>query len=118
MSKTWRVRKAASYASCAARAASSWARPVTVEFAVGSAGTNYRRGTPRNPWDKANFRVPGGSSSGLWPWRSQRACALWPWALDTGGSVRGPRRLLRRLRPEVRPRQRAGRWHVLDEQEL
>jgi aspartyl-tRNA(Asn)/glutamyl-tRNA(Gln) amidotransferase subunit A len=29
----------------------------TVEFALGSSGTNYSRGTPRNPWDAQDFRL-------------------------------------------------------------
>src|SRR2546430_14729483 len=36
----------------------------TVEFAMGSWGTNTHMGTPRNPWDLAVHRTPGGSSSG------------------------------------------------------
>src|SRR5260370_36834757 len=36
----------------------------TVEFAFGPAGTNAVRGTPKNPWDAAVARLPGGSSSG------------------------------------------------------
>ena len=36
----------------------------TVEFAMGSFGTNTHMGTPRNPWDPAVHRTPGGSSSG------------------------------------------------------
>src|ERR1700687_3821708 len=36
----------------------------TVEFAFGPAGTNAVKGTPKNPWDAAVARLPGGSSSG------------------------------------------------------
>src|SRR5581483_9197805 len=36
----------------------------TVEFAMGSFGTNTHLGTPRNPWDLGVHRTPGGSSSG------------------------------------------------------
>lgn len=61
----------------------------TVEFAVGSAGTNYRRGTPRNPRDPHHFRVPGGSSSGSAVAVAAGLCAL-AVGTDTGGSVRGP----------------------------
>jgi len=32
----------------------------TVEFAMGSWGTNTHMGTPRNPWDLAVHRTPGG----------------------------------------------------------
>ena len=61
----------------------------TVEFALGGAGTNLVRGTPRNPWDTEVFRVPGGSSSGS---AVAVAAGLSAFAIgsDTGGSVRGP----------------------------
>ena len=36
----------------------------TVEFAFGAWGTNQHMGTPRNPWDMATHRNPGGSSNG------------------------------------------------------
>lgn len=61
----------------------------TVQFAYGSWGTNTRMGTPRNPWDMAHIRAPGGSSSGS---GVAVAARLAPWAIgtDTGGSVRVP----------------------------
>ena len=61
----------------------------TVEFAMGSWGTNRHMGTPWNPWDLAVHRAPGGSSSGSGV--SVAACLV-PWAIgtDTGGSVRLP----------------------------
>ncbi len=61
----------------------------TVEFAMGSWGTNTHLGTPRNPWDLAVHRTPGGSSSGS---GVAGAAALAPVAIgtDTGGSVRVP----------------------------
>ncbi len=61
----------------------------TVEFAMGSFGTNTHLGTPRNPWDLAVHRTPGGSSSGS---AVAVAAALAPAAIgtDTGGSVRLP----------------------------
>jgi aspartyl-tRNA(Asn)/glutamyl-tRNA(Gln) amidotransferase subunit A len=61
----------------------------TVEFAMGGWGTNQHRGTPRNPWDPAVARTPGGSSSGS---GVAVAAGLAPWAIgtDTGGSVRLP----------------------------
>jgi aspartyl-tRNA(Asn)/glutamyl-tRNA(Gln) amidotransferase subunit A len=61
----------------------------TVEFAMGSWGTNTHLGTPRNPWDLAVHRTPGGSSSGS---AVAVAAGLAPVAIgtDTGGSVRVP----------------------------
>jgi aspartyl-tRNA(Asn)/glutamyl-tRNA(Gln) amidotransferase subunit A len=61
----------------------------TVEFAMGSWGTNTHLGTPWNPWDLAVHRTPGGSSSGS---GVAVAAGLAPVAIgtDTGGSVRIP----------------------------
>jgi aspartyl-tRNA(Asn)/glutamyl-tRNA(Gln) amidotransferase subunit A len=61
----------------------------TVEFAMGSWGTNTHLGTPRNPWDLSVHRTPGGSSSGS---GVAVAAGLAPVAIgtDTGGSVRLP----------------------------
>jgi aspartyl-tRNA(Asn)/glutamyl-tRNA(Gln) amidotransferase subunit A len=61
----------------------------TVEFAMGSFGTNTHLGTPWNPWDLAVHRTPGGSSSGS---AVAVAAGLTPVAIgtDTGGSVRVP----------------------------
>src|SRR5438132_10785974 len=61
----------------------------TVEFAMGSWGTNTHMGAPRNPWDLKVHRTPGGSSSGS---GVAVAAGLAPVALgtDTGGSVRIP----------------------------
>src|SRR5262247_4203942 len=61
----------------------------TVEFAMGSFGTNTHMGTPRNPWDPVVHRTPGGSSSGS---GVAVAAGLAPMAIgtDTGGSVRIP----------------------------
>jgi aspartyl-tRNA(Asn)/glutamyl-tRNA(Gln) amidotransferase subunit A len=61
----------------------------TVEFAMGSFGTNTHMGTPRNPWDPSVHRTPGGSSSGS---GVAVAAGLAPVAIgtDTGGSVRIP----------------------------
>jgi aspartyl-tRNA(Asn)/glutamyl-tRNA(Gln) amidotransferase subunit A len=61
----------------------------TVEFAMGSFGTNTHLGTPRNPWDLTVHRTPGGSSSGS---AVAVASGLAPAAIgtDTGGSVRLP----------------------------
>jgi aspartyl-tRNA(Asn)/glutamyl-tRNA(Gln) amidotransferase subunit A len=61
----------------------------TVEFAMGSFGTNRHMGSPWNPWDLDRHRGPGGSSSGS---AVAVAARLAPWAIgtDTGGSVRIP----------------------------
>lgn len=61
----------------------------TVEFAMGSFGTNQHMGTPWNPWDANGHRAPGGSSAGS---GVAVAAGLAPWAIgtDTGGSVRLP----------------------------
>lgn len=64
-----------------------------VEFAFGGWGTNPLLGTPRNPWDLAVHRIPGGSSSGS---GVAVASGLAPAAIgsDTGGSVRIPAALV------------------------
>ncbi len=61
----------------------------TVEFAYGGWGTNQHLGTPHNPWDAAEARTPGGSSSGSGVAVAARLvpCAI---GTDTGGSVRLP----------------------------
>lgn len=60
-----------------------------VELCLGITGVSAPHGTPWNPWDLQNQRVPGGSSSG-----SGVACAagLCAFAIgsDSGGSVRVP----------------------------
>jgi len=60
-----------------------------VEFAFGAWGTNPLMGAPRNPWDGAVHRVPGGSSSGT---GVAVAAGLAPAGIgsDTGGSIRIP----------------------------
>lgn len=61
----------------------------TVELAFGTWGINRATATPRNPWDAAVVRVPGGSSSGS---AVAVAAGLADLALgtDTGGSIRIP----------------------------
>jgi len=60
-----------------------------VEFAYGPEGLNAHHGAPRNPWDAAAARMPGGSSSGS---GVAVAAGLAAAALgsDTGGSIRIP----------------------------
>lgn len=61
----------------------------TVEFAFGGIGMNAHWGTPRNPWDKQDHRIPGGSSSGAGVSLCQGS-ALLALGTDTAGSVRIP----------------------------
>ncbi len=60
-----------------------------VEFAMGTPGTNAHYGTPKNPWDRATGRIPGGSTSGgaVSVSDGMAAAAL---GTDTAGSVRLP----------------------------
>ena len=59
------------------------------EFAYSGIGINPHFGTPRNPWDRARGRIPGGSSSGaaVSVTDGMAAAAI---GSDTGGSVRIP----------------------------
>lgn len=61
----------------------------TVEFAFGGIGINPHWGTPRNPWDAHEHRIPGGSSSGAGVSLVQGS-ALLALGTDTAGSVRIP----------------------------
>ncbi len=60
-----------------------------VEFALGATGISSTRGTPMNPWDSAEARLPGGSSSGSGVAVAAGLCAF-ALGSDTGGSVRVP----------------------------
>jgi len=61
----------------------------SVEFGLGAWGTNLHMGTPWNPWDLENQRVPGGSSSGSGV-AVASGMAMCATGSDTGGSVRLP----------------------------
>ena len=61
----------------------------SVEFAFGGVGTNAHWPPPRNPWDAAEHRVTGGSSSGAGVSIAEGS-ALVALGTDTGGSVRIP----------------------------
>lgn len=61
----------------------------TVEFAFGGIGINPHWGTPYNPWDAGQHRIPGGSSSGAGVSLVQGS-ALLALGTDTAGSVRIP----------------------------
>ena len=60
-----------------------------VEFAFGTTGINPHYGTPRNPWDRATGRVPGGSSSGAGVAQADGMCVM-ALGSDTRGSIRQP----------------------------
>jgi len=61
----------------------------TVEFALGGLGVNAHHGTPYNPWDAREHRVPGGSSSGAGLSLLEGSAWL-AFGTDTAGSVRVP----------------------------
>ncbi len=61
----------------------------TVELAFGGLGVNDHWGTPRNPWDATEHRVPGGSSAGAGVSLCEGS-ALLALGTDTAGSVRIP----------------------------
>lgn len=61
----------------------------TVEFAFGALGLNNHWPTPRNPWDAAQHRAPGGSSSGSGVALCQGSAVI-ALGSDTAGSVRIP----------------------------
>jgi aspartyl-tRNA(Asn)/glutamyl-tRNA(Gln) amidotransferase subunit A len=61
----------------------------TVEYAFGGWGTNETVGTPHNPRDMSQPRVPGGSSSGSGVAVAAGLCVA-ALGSDTGGSVRLP----------------------------
>jgi aspartyl-tRNA(Asn)/glutamyl-tRNA(Gln) amidotransferase subunit A len=92
-SKSWRGRISERTATAVERLLAAGMIPLgkthMVEFAFGGWGRNQPLGTPWNPWDMSEHRVPGGSSSGA---AVAVAAGLAPAAIgsDTGGSVRIP----------------------------
>src|SRR5260221_3961699 len=80
-----------------------------VEFAFGGVGLNPHYGTPRNPWDRAAARVPGGSSSGAAVAQAEGMCVM-ALGSDTRGSIRQPAALcgVVGFKPTARPVPRAG----------
>jgi aspartyl-tRNA(Asn)/glutamyl-tRNA(Gln) amidotransferase subunit A len=60
-----------------------------VEFAFGGVGLNPHFGTPKNPYDRATGRVPGGSSSGGAVAQADGMCVM-ALGTDTRGSIRQP----------------------------
>lgn len=89
----WRERRARTNATVVEKLMDAGMIPIgrlhMVELAFGGWGVNPLMGTPWNPWDAAQHRVPGGSSSGC---AVAVAARLVPAAVgsDTGGSVRVP----------------------------
>lgn len=59
------------------------------EFAFHGTGLNPHFGTPKNPWDRATGRIPGGSSSGA-AISVTDGMAIAAVGTDTGGSIRLP----------------------------
>src|SRR5690606_14677779 len=59
------------------------------EFAYSGLGMNPHFGTPKNPWDRATGRIPGGSSAGA-AVSVTDGMAVAAIGTDTGGSVRIP----------------------------
>ncbi len=60
-----------------------------VEFAFGGVGLNPHYGTPKNPYDRATGRVPGGSTSGGAVAQADGMCVM-ALGSDTRGSIRQP----------------------------
>jgi aspartyl-tRNA(Asn)/glutamyl-tRNA(Gln) amidotransferase subunit A len=60
-----------------------------VEFAFGGVGLNPHFGTPKNPYDRATGRVPGGSTSGGAVAVADGMCVM-ALGSDTRGSIRQP----------------------------
>ena len=81
------------------------------EFAFSGMGLNPHYGTPANPWDRANRRIPGGSSSGA-AVSVADGMAIVAIGTDTGGSCRVPAALcgVVGFKPTQRRVPLAGAW--------
>ncbi|HUB97964.1 MAG TPA: amidase [Stellaceae bacterium] len=79
-----------------------------VEFAFGGTGQNCHWDAPRNPWDAATHRSPGGSSSGAGVSLGEGS-ALLALGSDTAGSVRIPASMTGNVGVKVT----LGRWSAL-----
>ena len=82
----------------------------TVEFAYGGLGVNNHWGTPRNPWDGADHRVSGGSSSGAGVSLIEGSAHL-ALGSDTAGLGPHPGQHDGQCRPQDHPRPLAARRH-------
>jgi aspartyl-tRNA(Asn)/glutamyl-tRNA(Gln) amidotransferase subunit A len=80
-----------------------------VEFAFGGVGLNPHYGTPKNPYDRATGRVPGGSTSGGAVAQADGMCVM-ALGSDTRGSIRQPAALcgVSGFKPTVRRVPREG----------
>lgn len=83
------TRDAAAVARLRAAGAAIVGRTNMSEFAFSGVGTNPHHGTPRNPCDAAQARIPGGSSSGA-AVSVALGLAVAGLGSDTGGSIRIP----------------------------
>jgi aspartyl-tRNA(Asn)/glutamyl-tRNA(Gln) amidotransferase subunit A len=83
------TRDAAAVARLRAAGAIIVGRTNMVEFAFGVVGANPHYGTPKNPFDRARGRVPGGSSSGAAVAVADGMCDM-ALGSDTRGSIRLP----------------------------
>ncbi len=79
----------------------------TVELAFGGLGSNPHWGTPCNPWDSRNHRVPGGSSAGAGVSLCAGSAAI-ALGTDTAGSIRIPASMT----GNVGLKTTAGRWSL------
>jgi len=81
------------------------------EFAFSGMGLNPHFGTPANPWDRTNRRIPGGSSSGA-AVSVADGMAIVAIGTDTGGSCRVPAALcgVVGFKPTQRRVPLAGAW--------